>query len=340
MPATGQTMATPRTNGWPIVLTAPLTEIDRPRGLLHSDEHGLAADVARRHPEPQVSRMARTSSTTTTARRATCRRACACSRRRCCAAIRADDIVCCYPDDLDKFIGPDTRVVAVSTHNPLGVTFAAGVYTSIFGSAKQPINSHYARELFATIKAQPVPGQLQGDRGRLGRLADHPDQLVRRAERGLRRRRAQRVRARRWRCSTRRSRGEELPRQIDVAAPARAATSILFPDKRTTFGVVEMTTGCGRRCQFCVPGPEPADRSAQGQDHGRGPRQRARRQQADLAGHRGHVHLGPGAHRHAVLLPESRGAARPVSARSSTRPASSSTCSATRRSRRPWSIRS
>ena len=60
----------------------------------------------------------------------------------------ASDIVCCYPQDLDKFIGPKTRVVAVSTHNPLGVTFAAGVYASIFGSAKQPINSHYARECF------------------------------------------------------------------------------------------------------------------------------------------------------------------------------------------------
>src|SRR3954468_838746 len=30
-----------------------------------------------------------------------------------------DDIVACYPDDLDKFIGPNTRIVAVSTHNPL-----------------------------------------------------------------------------------------------------------------------------------------------------------------------------------------------------------------------------
>ena len=29
------------------------------------------------------------------------------------------DVVACYPDDLTKFIGPDTRVVAVSTHNPL-----------------------------------------------------------------------------------------------------------------------------------------------------------------------------------------------------------------------------
>ena len=35
-----------------------------------------------------------------------------------------DDIVCCYPQDAHKFIGPNTRVVAISTHNPLGVTFS------------------------------------------------------------------------------------------------------------------------------------------------------------------------------------------------------------------------
>src|SRR4029079_6412945 len=46
-----------------------------------------------------------------------------------------DDIVAHYPDDRPKFIGPKTRVVAISTHNPLGVTFAAGVYTSIFGES-------------------------------------------------------------------------------------------------------------------------------------------------------------------------------------------------------------
>src|ERR1700754_1717203 len=66
-----------------------------------------------------------------------------------------DDIVACFPDDLWKFVGPRTRVVAVSTHNPLGVTFAAGVYTSVFGSSKQPINSHYARLMFEKIKNNP-----------------------------------------------------------------------------------------------------------------------------------------------------------------------------------------
>src|SRR5258706_13989943 len=41
---------------------------------------------------------------------------------------RDEDIAACYPDDLDKFIGPNTRVVGVSTHNPLGVTFAGVGY--------------------------------------------------------------------------------------------------------------------------------------------------------------------------------------------------------------------
>ena len=66
-----------------------------------------------------------------------------------------EDVIACYPDDLHRFIGPDTRVVAVSTHNPLGVTFAAGVYASVFGTSKHPINSHYARQLFLSLKENP-----------------------------------------------------------------------------------------------------------------------------------------------------------------------------------------
>ena len=52
----------------------------------------------------------------------------------------ADQVAVCYPDQLPTFIGERTRVVAVSTHNPLGTTFAAGVYASIFGSSREPVN--------------------------------------------------------------------------------------------------------------------------------------------------------------------------------------------------------
>jgi radical SAM superfamily enzyme YgiQ (UPF0313 family) len=167
----------------------------------------------------------------------------------------ADDIVAVYPADLAAFIGPKTRVVAVSTHNPLGVTFAAGVYTSIFGSSKQPINAHYARQLFADIKANPYRASFRvivgGSGGWQITQTDSWEELGVDCV----------VEGRSESADTlalfdRALRGEPLPRQVDVAHP-KSREAILFPDKRTTFGVVEMTTGCGRRCRFCVPDLNP-----------------------------------------------------------------------------------
>jgi hypothetical protein len=167
----------------------------------------------------------------------------------------ASDIACCYPADLHKFVGPETRVVAVSTHNPLGVTFAAGVYTSIFGSSRQPINSHYAIELFESIKNSPYRRNFKVVVGGSGgwqitqtnsweKLS--VDCVVEgRSESSDVKKLFDKALA-----------GEELPKQVDVAHP-RDRAEFVFPDKRTTFGVVEMTTGCGRRCQFCVPDLNP-----------------------------------------------------------------------------------
>jgi len=167
----------------------------------------------------------------------------------------AKELACCYPADLPRFIGPDTRVVAVSTHNPLGVTFAAGVYTSIFGSARQPINSHYAREMFQTIKSNPYRQNFKVIVGGSGgwqvtRTNSWDDLGVDCVVEG----RSESVDV--LNLFERALKGEPLPRQVDVAHP-KDRNEILFPDKRTTFGVVEMTTGCGRRCQFCVPDLNP-----------------------------------------------------------------------------------
>jgi len=64
----------------------------------------------------------------------------------------AEQVAVCYQDQLSAFIGEATRVVAVSTHNPLGTTFAAGVYASIFGSSREPIHALYARRMFDAIR--------------------------------------------------------------------------------------------------------------------------------------------------------------------------------------------
>jgi hypothetical protein len=167
----------------------------------------------------------------------------------------ADDVVCCYPEDLDRFLGPDTRVVAISTHNPIGVTFAAGVYASIFGTAQQPINSHYAREMFMTVKSSPYRDRFRvivgGSGGWQIVQTDAWDELGVDCV----------VDGRSESMETlalfdKALAGEPLPREVSVSHP-RTREAIIFPDRRTTFGVVEMTTGCGRRCQFCLPDLNP-----------------------------------------------------------------------------------
>src|SRR5499433_972492 len=153
----------------------------------------------------------------------------------------ADDIACCYPADLDKFIGPNTRVVAVSTHNPLGVTFAAGVYTSIFGSSKQPINSHYSMELFNAIKSSPYRQGFKvivgGSGGwQITQTNSWEELSVDCVVEGRSESQECLGLVRQAIC------GEELPREVNVAHPT-SRDALLVPDRRTTFGVVEMTTG-------------------------------------------------------------------------------------------------
>jgi radical SAM superfamily enzyme YgiQ (UPF0313 family) len=166
-----------------------------------------------------------------------------------------ENVVVCYPDDLDQFIGPETRIVAVSTHNPLGVTFAAGVYTSIFGSSSEPINNHYAQHMFDKIQASPhrkgfkvIVGGSGGwqitNTGMTEKLG--VDCVVKGRSESI-----DTIDLFRHALD-----GQEIPAEIDDSHPV-TAEDILFPDKPTTFGVVEMTTGCGRRCKFCMPDLNP-----------------------------------------------------------------------------------
>src|SRR5215831_11951731 len=50
--------------------------------------------------------------------------------------------------------------------------------------------------------------------------------------------------------------GQPLPERIDAHHPLDAA-QLVVPETRTSFGVIEMTTGCGRRCAFCQPDLNP-----------------------------------------------------------------------------------
>lgn len=166
-----------------------------------------------------------------------------------------DHVAVCYPDQLPQLIGPATRVVAVSTHNPLGTTFAAGVYASIFGSSREPLNALYARRMFALISEARRQHPFQVILGGSGAWQVEETGLA--SELGVdtvvdgRAESAEILDLFRHALDRR-----PLPPRIEVSHPQRA-DQLVVPHTRTSFGVIEMTTGCGRRCAFCQPDLRP-----------------------------------------------------------------------------------
>src|SRR6266404_258796 len=166
-----------------------------------------------------------------------------------------DQVVVCYPDQLSQFIGERTRVVAVSTHNPLGTTFAAGVYAYIFGSSREPVNALYARRMFDTIRECRQRSDFAVILGGSG--AWQIEETGAEAEFGIDTVVTGRAESADVIALFRRAlAGEPLPRTLEANHP-HGADQLLVPRTRTSFGVIEMTTGCGRRCAFCQPDLNP-----------------------------------------------------------------------------------
>ena len=159
----------------------------------------------------------------------------------------ADDIAVCLPDQLDLFVGEDTKVVGVHAHNPLGITFATDVYVNFYGRKTEPINAAEFRRVVTheAIKKHKHhlklivggPGSWQIEKKNLqdewnidciveGEAEDIVLDLFERAVRG-----------------------EDLPRKMEGDSPKME--HIPTTKNRSTFGVVEVTRGCGRGCQFC-----------------------------------------------------------------------------------------
>jgi radical SAM superfamily enzyme YgiQ (UPF0313 family) len=118
-----------------------------------------------------------------------------------------------------------------------------------------PINSHYARDMFAKIKANSYRKNFKvivgGSGGwQIAQTNTFEELSVDCVVEG------RSESADTMELFRKAIRGEELPRQIEVQHPTHR-DSILVPQKRTTFGVIEMTTGCGRRCRFCLPDLNP-----------------------------------------------------------------------------------
>ncbi len=161
------------------------------------------------------------------------------------------DVVTCYVENLDRFVGPDTRIVAIHAHNPLGISYATDVYSKLAGANLMPLNAHE----FLRIVNHPVigkykpkvvvggPGAWQLEKSE--RLDEfNIDYLIDGEIEHVFSSLFERILA-----------GDPtLPRVIKIPKNQQPAVDeIPVVRHRSTFGVVEITRGCGRGCQFCSP---------------------------------------------------------------------------------------
>src|SRR5690242_11062663 len=162
-----------------------------------------------------------------------------------------DDVVVCYVDQLERFVGPETKVLAIHAHNPLGISYATDVYSKLAGENLMPVNAHE----FIRIVKHPViekfkprivvggPGAWQLEKA--NRLDEFKIDYLIDGE-------IERVFADLFRRIL--AGDPSLPRIVKIPKEKQPAVEeIPIVRHRSTFGVCEITRGCGRGCQFCSP---------------------------------------------------------------------------------------
>jgi radical SAM superfamily enzyme YgiQ (UPF0313 family) len=158
-----------------------------------------------------------------------------------------EEVAVCYPDQLAQFIGDDTRVVGVHAHNPLGITFATDVYAGFYGRECEPINAAEFRRLITHPALRQHKYHLKLIVGGPGSWQiEHKGLMDEWQVDCLVEGEAEDVILPLFHSAVR---GEEIPRKVEGHSPSLA--SIPRIRQRSTFGVVEITRGCGRGCQFC-----------------------------------------------------------------------------------------
>ncbi len=161
---------------------------------------------------------------------------------------REDDIAIVHPDDLDKVVGEDTRIVGVSVKDPFGLAYVSTTYSALIGIG-ETINRYefnYLIKKVSRLRRKHKFHVVMGGQGvwqitRLGMQKAYSIDVIVEGE------------------------GEEIAPIIfhrlvtSEAVPSRVRGKSVDADAipcihgASIYGAVEITRGCGRGCQFCTP---------------------------------------------------------------------------------------
>jgi hypothetical protein len=137
--------------------------------------------------------------------------------------------------------------VGIHAHNPLGITFARDVYAHLYGRYAEPVNAAEFRRMITHPVLRQHKGHLKiivGGPGswQIEKKELQNEWLIDCIVDGE----AEDVTVSLFEAAVR---GEVLPRKVIGQSPA--LEHIPRIRRRSTLGVVEITRGCGRGCDFC-----------------------------------------------------------------------------------------
>ena len=160
------------------------------------------------------------------------------------------EVAVVYPDDLDAFVGSDTKVVGISSMDPTGMGYVSKTYSSVIGGG-EPMN---ALEFQRLVKHPSIrkfkPKIIVGGFGswQLERkhmtdkygvdcvvMGGRPNVIVDAFKKAVN--------------------GEPLPRLVhaDESLANWDYAAMPLSKHAAIHGAVEISKGCGRNCQFCTP---------------------------------------------------------------------------------------
>ena len=158
---------------------------------------------------------------------------------------KRDDVIVAHPEHLEKVIGPDTKVVGFTENDPLGIGPATSTFTSIFsGDAFMKIKFREALNHPAILKYKPNiivggPGAWQLTDAAVRKELGITTVVLGEGEMVV------------PELFKKAVRGEALPGM--VLGEVTPIDQIALLKGATVDGLVEISRGCGRGCDFCVP---------------------------------------------------------------------------------------
>jgi len=157
------------------------------------------------------------------------------------------EVAVVHPADLDTFVGPETKVVGISSMDPTGMAYVSKTYSSLVGGG-EPMNAIEFKELmnqqsFRRYKPRVIAGGFGSWQLERKKVADSygidcviigggAKTIVEVFEKAVR--------------------GQPLPRVVRTENDSTCDDVPLIRHP-AIHGAVEISRGCGRNCQFCTP---------------------------------------------------------------------------------------